>query len=93
MVIFALHRTWGCWRPTRNEGLGWFATALDLAGIEGNAWLTLWHTFASRMAMAAVDLKTVQEMMGHRTITMTARFAHLAPAQKPQTLESLARPR
>jgi site-specific recombinase XerD len=30
--------------------------------------------------MAGIDLKTVQELMGHKTIAMTARYAHLSPA-------------
>ncbi len=32
------------------------------------------------MAMAGVDIRTVQELMGHSTITMTTRYAHLSPA-------------
>lgn len=30
--------------------------------------------------MAGVDIRTVQELMGHSTITMTMRYAHLSPA-------------
>ena len=46
-------------------------------------------TLASRLVMAGVDLKTVQELMGHKT---TARYAHLAPTHKLQALETLVRP-
>jgi hypothetical protein len=42
--------------------------------------------------MAGVDLKTVQELMGHKTIAMTARYAHLAPTHKLQALETWVRP-
>jgi thiamine monophosphate synthase len=42
--------------------------------------------------MAGVDLKTVQELMGHKTIAMTARYAHIAPTHKLQALETLVRP-
>ena len=70
----------------------WFATALEQAKIEGVTWHTLRHTFASRLVMARVDLKTVQELMGHKTIAMTARYAHLAPTHKSQALETLVRP-
>ena len=48
--------------------------------------------FASRLVMYGVDLKTVQELMGHKTIAMTARYAHLAPTHKLQALETLVRP-
>ncbi len=70
----------------------WFGTALEQAKIEGVTWHTLRHTFASRLVMAGVDLKTVQELMGHKTIAMTARYAHLAPTHKLQALETLVRP-
>ena len=70
----------------------WFATALEQAKIKGVTWHTLRHTFASRLVMAGVDLKTVQELMGHKTIAMTARYAHLAPTHKSQALETLVRP-
>jgi integrase len=40
---------------------------------------TLRHTYASWLVMAGVDLYTVQRLMGHKDITMTQRYAHLAP--------------
>ena len=70
----------------------WLATVLEQAKIKGVTWHTLRHTFASRLVMAGVDLKTVQELMGHKTIAMTARYAHLAPTHKSQALETLVRP-
>lgn len=36
------------------------------------------HTFASRLVMAGVDLATVKELMGHKTIAITMRYAHLS---------------
>jgi integrase len=67
----------------------WFATACEEAKIQGVTWHTLRHTFASRLVMAGVDLKTVQDLMGHKTIAMTARYAHLSPAHKLTALEKL----
>jgi len=40
---------------------------------------TLRHTFASWLVQNGVDLYTVQKLMGHSTIAMTERYAHLAP--------------
>jgi len=54
--------------------------ALKRATIDGVTWHTLRHTFASRKVIAGVDIRTVQELMGHATITMTMRYAHLSPA-------------
>ena len=67
----------------------WLAAACAEANIQGVTWHTLRHTFASRLVMAGVDLKTVQDLMGHKTIAMTARYAHLSPAHKLTALEKL----
>jgi hypothetical protein len=40
--------------------------------------------------MAGVDLRTVAELMGHKTIQMTMRYAHLAPAHTLPAVERLA---
>ena len=56
-----------------------YEPALRKAGIRGVCWYTLRHTAASRRIMAGVDLVTVKEIMGHRDIETTLRYAHLAP--------------
>ena len=43
--------------------------------------------------MAGVDLRTVQELMGHKNITMTVRCAHLAPAHQREAIERMAQER
>jgi integrase len=59
-----------------------FQTAVRRAGLRDVSFHTTRHTFASRLVMRGVDLKTVQELMGHKHITMTLKYAHLAPGHK-----------
>ena len=37
------------------------------------------HTFASRMAQRGIPLKAIQELLGHGSMQMTMRYAHLSP--------------
>jgi integrase len=37
------------------------------------------HTCCSRLVQRGVNLRVVQEWMGHKTITVTLRYAHLCP--------------
>jgi site-specific recombinase XerC len=42
--------------------------------------------------MAGVDIRTVQELMGHKTISMTVRYSHLAPKHTLAAVERLDAP-
>ncbi len=39
--------------------------------------------------MAGVDIRTVQELMGHKTIAMTLRYSHLSPDHKRKAIQAL----
>ena len=39
--------------------------------------------------MNGVDLKTVQELLGHSSLTMTMRYAHLAPEHASRAIQIL----
>ena len=67
----------------------WFEPAIEEAEIENFHWHDLRHTFASRLIMAGVDLRTVQELMGHKSISMTVRYSHLAPTHQLAAVELL----
>jgi len=79
--------------PARKRGQrdwrDWFETAVKAAKIENFRFHDLRHTFASRLVMSGVDLRTVMELMGHSDISMTMRYAHLAPAHNQDAVERL----
>ncbi len=58
---------------------GIFKPAMARAGIVDLRWHDLRHTAASRRVMAGVDLYAVKEVLGHRDIQTTMRYAHLSP--------------
>jgi integrase len=70
----------------------WFEPAVKAAGLNDFTWHCLRHTFASRLVMAGVDIRTVQELMGHKSITMTMRYSHLAPGHQQAAVEMLVTP-
>ena len=55
-----------------------FAAALQEAGLTNFRWHDLRHTAASYMVMSGASLATVGALLGHRTLQMTQRYAHLA---------------
>jgi site-specific recombinase XerD len=67
----------------------WFEPVVETANLSAFSWHCLRHTFASRLVMAGVDIRTVQELMGHKTIAMTVRYAHLAPKHTLAAVERL----
>jgi integrase len=53
-------------------------------------WHVFRHTYISRLVMAGVDLRTVQELAGHKDISMTTRYAHLSPDHKLSAVAKLS---
>jgi integrase len=66
-----------------------FKGALDRAKIEDFKFHDLRHTFASHVIMRGGTLKDVQELLGHKTMTMTLRYAHLSQEHKKKAVNLL----
>jgi integrase len=68
---------------------GWFKSAVAEAGVSDYTWHCHRHTFASRLVMAGVDIRTVGELLGHKSLTMTMRYSHLAPDHNQAAVDKL----
>jgi len=72
-----LNRAWRTANPENPEGAGHLRPH-DLR-----------HTFASGLAMGGVPLNTIRDLLGHTTMTMTLRYAHLSPSVTAEAVETL----
>jgi len=66
-----------------------FRNGLRRAGISDCTFHDLRHTFASYMVMNGVDISTLQEILGHSSITITQRYAHLSPSHKKKAMQNI----
>jgi site-specific recombinase XerD len=67
----------------------WFSDAAEKAGVKDFTWHCLRHTFGSRLAARGVDLRKIQELMGHKTLAVTVRYTHLS---QPDLLAAVEQP-
>lgn len=66
-----------------------FYSARKKAGLEDVRFHDLRHTFATRLVQAGVDLYVVKELLGHKSLTMTLRYAHHNPESLRHGVEVL----
>ena len=80
-------------RDTRIFAFSGFKTAwsalLKQASIKSFRWHDMRHDFASRLASKGVPLNTIRELLGHQSLAMTVRYAHLQPDQKVEAVARL----
>lgn len=50
---------------------------------------SLRHTFASWLALNGEPILTIRDLLGHKTLAMTSRYAHLMPEHKKQAVLNL----
>ncbi len=62
------------------------------AKVEPLAWHALRHTFASHLAMRGVPMRAIMELLGHSSMTMTLRYAHLSPDSLVDAIAALQGP-
>jgi integrase len=48
------------------------------------------HTFASWLAIQGTPLYTIAKLMGHKSIVMSERYAHLSPDHKKDAVNSMS---
>ena len=66
-----------------------FTSALERAGIRDFRFHDLRHTFASHMIMRGASLKDLQELLGHKSMSMILRYAHLTQEHKKTAVNLL----
>lgn len=75
---------------TLNGDLHWFRESVRIAGIVNFRWHDLRHTFASRLRQGGIPLGTIAELLGHKTLAMTQRYAHLSIANLHEAVAQLS---
>ncbi len=67
----------------------WWEAVVKSAGLVDFHWHDCRHHFASKAVMAGVDLRTLQQLLGHKTLQMVVRYAHLSQSHELAAVEKL----
>ncbi len=68
------------WKISRDQLRDRFIAARKAAGMPHVHWHDLRHTYASWLVQAGQPLTAVRDLLGHSSLAVTHRYAHLAPA-------------
>jgi integrase len=66
-----------------------FENAVKRAGIIDFRWHDLRHSCASYLAMNNASLAEIAEILGHKTLQMVKRYAHLSDAHTSKVVERM----
>jgi site-specific recombinase XerD len=75
-------------RPGQFHEVLW--AAQRRSGLRRIKWHELRHSFASILTTGGAPLRIVQSLLGHSTIRMTERYAHLAPGESAAYMHLLS---
>ncbi len=67
-----------------------FHTALKRSGIKYCRFHDLRHTFGSNLAAANVDIGSIMELMGHKTVETTKQYIHSFPEKRKEAVNKIA---
>ena len=68
-----------------------FDRAVEVAGLEDFRFHDLRHTFASYLAMSGATLAEIADALGHKTLVMVKRYAHLSQQHARSVVERMHR--
>ena len=77
---------------TLNVNAHWFVGAIRQAKIPNFRWHDLRHTYASRLRQNGVPLGNIAELLGHKGLKMTRRYAHLAMSDLHEAVSRIQNP-
>lgn len=79
------------WTLSRDQLRDRFIAARNAAGMPHVRWHDLRHTYASWLVQAGQPLTAVRDLLGHSSLSVTHRYAHLAPAHLAEAVSHLPR--
>lgn len=77
------------WALSRDQLRDRFLAARKAAGMPHVRWHDLRHTYASWLVQAGQPLTAVRDLLGHSSLAVTHRYAHLAPAHLAAAVKAL----
>ncbi len=75
--------------PNRWSAIEALQRACIRAGLRPVGWHTLRHTFASQLVGAGVNVAMIQALLGHSTLEMTMRYAHVSSQHMQTSVDAL----